>query len=560
MPGLYSDKVSEGRIETIGTLGGMLEEAAARHPGIRFHFPGQRVELTLSDVITESGRCAATLQRRGVTRGETVGILCRNSPEFLFAFFAVVRLGAIAVPMPLPGPGVLPAAYRDHLERLATGAGTSWLIANRAHTDGAVRLPAVPVMVAEELPESVSPPARYPALGPADLAVLQYTSGTTRHPKGVGLTHANVLHGLDAIIDGVQAESTDVTSGWLPFFHDMGLISMLGSMEAGLTQYQWPSSSFIKSPARWLAEFARRRSTLYVGPNFSYAYLTAAVTDGSIDLGAWRIALNGAEAVDPATVEAFAERFRPAGFRPEAMLPVYGLAEATLAVSFPPLDAAPVVQWVDREALTAGRRAVAVPRADPRGRGLVSVGRPVKGMCVRIAGERGEELGEGSVGEIQVRGPAVTAGYYRMPEETRELFCEGWLRTGDLGYVSGADLYVSGREKDMIKLRGQNFYAEDVEMTVRRLDGIHRGYCVAFALPEEERMAVLVETKLTGARSVELCDSVRRRLADTLGLDRTTVYAIEPSSLPRTSSGKFQRRRARELLLAGALSAVHGQP
>lgn len=559
---MYSDKLG-GRIEAIGTLGGMLEEAAARHGGRRLVFPAQRVELTFPDVVAGAGRIAAAMQRCGIDRGDRVGILCRNGPEFVFAFFGAVSLGAVAVPMPLSGPGVLPGAHRAHLDRLVSAAGMGWLVANRsfAEIDDGGRLPPVRVLIAEELEASASPPARLPALGAGDVAVLQYTSGTTRQPKGVVLTHGNVLHGIDAIVDGVQATDADVLGEWLPFFHDMGLITMLGGILAGVTQYQWPATAFIKSPERWLAGFADRRGSIHVAPNFSYGYLAEAAAEEplqGLDLGAWRVALNGAEAVDPATVEAFIERFGPAGFRAEAMLPVYGLAEATLAVAFPALDAPPAVQWVDREALSDEGRAVPVPRDDCRARGLVSVGRAVKGMELRIAGERGQELPEGSVGEIQVRGPAVTAGYDGLPDENRELFAGDWLRTGDLGYVSGGDLFVSGREKDMIAVRGQNFYAEDVEMTVRRLPGVHRGCCAALPLVDEERIAVLVETRLAGEQRPELCRTVRLRLAETLGLDRVTVHAVPPGTLPRTSSGKLQRRRARELLRAHPPPAVRG--
>jgi acyl-CoA synthetase (AMP-forming)/AMP-acid ligase II len=301
------------------------------------------------------------------------------------------------------------------------------------------------------------------------------------------------------------------------------------------------------------------RATLYVGPNFSYAWMCEAVPPeqvAALDLGAWRLALNGAEPVDPALIERFCAHFAPAGFRRTTMYPVYGLAEATVGVSFPTAGEAPVVDWVDRRALIGEGAARPVSPEAPGSRGVVAVGHALPGLALRIAGADGAVLPDRRVGEIEVRGDSVMRGYHHDPEATAAAFRDGWLRTGDLGYLVGGRLFVSGRAKELIKLHGYNLFPEDLEARLRGLPGAHRGRLVAFGaqLGEHERVVVLVEGEV-GAPDVAaaLATEVRRRLGGLVEEEDLRVAVVAPRTIPYTTSGKPQRRLLRAQVEAGSL-------
>ncbi|HEU5322491.1 MAG TPA: AMP-binding protein, partial [Methylomirabilota bacterium] len=399
------------------------------------------------------------------------------------------------------------------------------------------------------------------AAGGGDLAFVQYSSGSTTAPRGVALSHANVLAGIEAIARGMQATRDDVCWLWIPLFHDMGLVSTLTGLAVGYAQALWPPVAFVGRPDRWFREFAAARATIYVGPNFSYEYLLAAVEDDVLeraDLSGWRIAFNGAELIDARGMLRFLERFGRAGFRPEAMRPVYGLAEATLAVTFPEIGAAPVVHWVDRDVLARERRVAAVPPEHPAARGVVGVGRAVFGHEVRVADEAGTVLGEGRVGEVQVRGPAVMRAYYRAPAATRAAFVGGWLRTGDLGYAAGGQLFIVGRLKEVLVVRGRKLHPEDVETVVRDVPGVYRRRCVAFPNTWDgaERIGVAVETRLRApAQRAELHAAIRARVGTELGAGDCEVYLLGPRSILRTSSGKVRRLGTGAAIHTGALAS-----
>ena len=344
------------------------------------------------------------------------------------------------------------------------------------------------------------------------------------------LTHANVLACAESIIEAIALGPADVLVSWLPLFHDMGLFGTLTGLFTGIPVNLWNPTAFVKDPARWLAEFAATRSTISTMPNFAFdALLDADPADtADLDLSAWRVCFNGAEIIRPASVAAFAERFGPAGFRAEAMTPGYGMAEATLVATLPPLGHAPVVDAVDRDELARGR-AVAGTKE------IVGLGRAVPGMEVRIAGG----APDGTVGEIELRGAAVTGGYL---DGTRPFTDDGWLRTGDLGYLRAGELYFAGRSKEMITVRGANTYPADVEAEAGAVPGVRRGRCVALSRPEpHEHIAVVVETTVPEAEHEALRHAIAARVRRALGLSALTVHLTAPDTLPRTTSGKLRR-------------------
>ncbi|GAA2402296.1 hypothetical protein GCM10010191_07180 [Actinomadura vinacea] len=532
------------------TLPARLREVAAAHAAVSARFWTESETITYRELDRDARSMAGALAARGVGRGEPVGILCPNAPEFLVGLFAVLAAGGAAAPMPLP----MGAGGHDRLAAIAEAAGMRRVIVS--HRFGAADtfaglLPGVEAIETSARPDDAGS-AALPAVGPDDLAIVQFTSGSTARPKGVRLTHRNVMSGLTAISEGIGLGPGDGGGFWLPLFHDMGLFGTLSAVFAGIPAHIWSPLSFVKNPARWLREFAASGATISAMPNFGYDQLLGAVLPdeaAELDLRHWRISFNGAEPISHGSVQSFLDRFAPAGFAPEAMFGVYGMAEATLAVTFPPLGRAPLFEWVDRAELTATGLAVPVARDAAGARAIAGVGRPVAGVRLRITDpDTGTDRPDGEVGEILIQGAPVTPGY--LPAPTADDFADGWLRTGDLGYRRGDEVFVTGRRKEMIIVRGANVYPQDVEAVAREVPGVFRRRCVAVAAPDgSESMLVIAESTLTGAEADALRAGLAARIGTELGLAAVTVHLVPPRSIPRTSSGKVRRLAARDLLV-----------
>lgn len=533
-----------------GTLPDALARAAAATPDCPLTFPGSGERLTLRELVDTADSMGRGLVAAGVQPGDRVGVLSRNNADFVVGLLGVVAAGAAASPLPLPTSTRDLGGYGARLVAVTSAAGIRRVVVG-ARTDAIARrvadgLPGVAFLPAATLRGSAA--VALPPVAPHDLAVVQFTSGSTSVPKGVRLTHANVLHGCAAISDGVDMGPGDHGATWLPLFHDMGLFGTLSALLTGIPMTVWTPSSFVKDPAGWLRDFTARGATIAAAPNFGYEAMVDAVPADEVpglDLSGWRIAFNGAEPVLPAAVERFLAHFAPAGFAPEAMFPVYGMAEATLAVTFPPAGRAPVTIRVDRDRLAAGE--VVEVSGNAQARGFVGLGGPVRGMELRVVDELGGVLPPQRVGEIEIRGPAVTPGYLGAAEVP----ASGWLPTGDLGFRCRGDLYVTGRRKEMIIVRGENYYPEDAEAAARDLPGLHRRRCLAVAdtTPDgAEVITVLGETALRDPAAVaRLAEDLRTAVAGALELDAVRVHLVVPDALPRTSSGKFRRLAARQL-------------
>ncbi|MBF6134880.1 AMP-binding protein [Nocardia otitidiscaviarum] len=553
------------------TLPGRFAGIATDHPRVSATFWSSAERITYAELDRRARVAATELIRRGLRRGEPVGILSPNAPEFLIALFAVTAAGGAAAPLPLPAGIRHARGYPEKLAAISAAAGMrTILISPRlaelvplVGTALDVEFLDATALYERDLPEnSVLPGASglpgesgLPTdLGPDDLAIVQFTSGSTALPKGVRLTHANVLSGLAAIRSGIDLSLDDQGGFWLPLFHDMGLFGTLSAILRGIPAHIWSPLAFVKDPARWLREFAASGTTITAMPNFGYEALLAAVPPERVaeyDLSRWRIAFNGAEPISHAVVTRFCERFAPAGFRESTMFGVYGMAEATLAVTFPPLGRTPVFEWVDRELLSDAAVAHTVSPEQADARAVAGVGAPVAEMEIRIvATDSGIDLPDGWVGEILIRGAAVTDGYLVVdPESVADRWEDGWLRTGDLGYRRAGELFVTGRCKDMITVRGVNYYAQDVEAAVRDLDGVYQGRCTAAVDPDgDDVIALIAESEYTGATADSLADAIRARITADLGLAAVRVHLVAPRTIPRTSSGKLQRLAARDLI------------
>lgn len=550
------------------TLVEALDRAATDTPATGIDFPLEKTRLRLDELAADAAAVAAGLAGLGVARGDRVGVLCANEPDFLRALFGALRAGAAVCPLPLPTTARELEAYLARLAGIIRVAGLQHVVVSTKL--GALE-PALAAHLGVDLlhVDALSggaPPAD--RCGPQDTAIVQFTSGSTAAPKGVALTHGAVLTGLEAIVRGADMRAGRDRGGvWLPLYHDMGLFGTLSGALIGMPVTLWSPAFFVKHPGRWLEAVARERHTVCPLPNFAYDQLVDAVPAAEmagLDLSAWRVAFNGAEMISVESVEAFLDHAAPAGFRPEAMMPVYGLAEATLAVTFPPLGRPPTADWVDREQLARTGRAVPVARGTAGARGVIGLGRAVHGMSVRVAEpEDGTVPGDRAVGEVQVRGASVTTGYLAAPGVRSDLFtADGWLRTGDLGYLVAGELYLTGRIKDMMIVRGANYYPEDVESAARVETGVYKRRCVAFVAAEPgsgdpERMVLVAETAVDDAdERRRLAAGLRGRVSAATGLGDLEVHLLPPRSIPRTSSGKLRRQATRELV-APSVPAGH---
>ncbi len=508
-------------------------------------------------------RLATVLQRHGVRPNDRVLIVLPTSFDFLTTFFAVQWLGAI------PVPSYPPAALERvevGLERIAhigshcgaayciTVKGLRALMGDLARKAPTIRdLWSIDKLIDES--ETARPADAVPIAGD-QTAFLQYTSGSTGKPKGVELSHANVIANMHSCGQALEIRRTDSVVSWLPLYHDMGLIGGL------LFCFYWripltlmSPTAFLMRPARWLRAIHDSKATLSVGPNFAYALAAKRVRPADregLDLSAWRLALNGAEPVNQQSVEAFEHAFGPFGFRPECMYPVYGLAESCVAVTFPRPGEPKRFLRVDRAALADGY--VQVREGDGT-MALACVGKPMPGHDVIVADEHGDGLGYDEVGHVLVRGPSVMKGYFGDPAATEAVLRDGWLWTGDLGFSRKEGLYVTGRAKDLIIVRGKNYYAEDIERVAESVPGVRQGGAVAFAVYDEgeARDLVIVVAEISASAEANLAERVVSAIGEAYGLNVDEVALVEAGTLPKTSSGKRQRNLTRQRYLADQL-------
>ncbi len=566
--------IETGKVEDLpfkaATLVEALEWHVKHHPRrlhIRVLADGDEEEsLTYEGLWQGARRLAAGLQQQGVQAGETVAIMLPTGRAYFFSFYAVLMTGAIPVP-------IYPPARRSQLEdHLVRHRG----ILNNCVASLLISMPEAKV-IARLLRSQVaslrgiftveelgSDDAGFmpPAVGGSDIAFLQYTSGSTGNPKGVVLTHANLLANIRAMGEAVRAGPDDVFVSWLPLYHDMGLIgAWLGSLYFAVPLVVMSPLAFLVRPQRWLWAVHQYRGTLSASPNFGYELCLKRVADEEIrglDLGSLRLAFNGAEPVSPNTIEAFTRRFEPFGFRPESMMPVYGLAESSVGLAFPPLGRGPRVDCVRRETFSESADALPAPPSDETALCFVGSGQPLEGHEVRIVGADGRELPERREGFLQFRGPSATSGYYRNPEKTKDLFKDGWLDSGDLAYVAEGEIFITGRRKDLIIRAGRNIYPHELEEAVGAIPGVRKGCVAAFGTTDSragsEQLVILAETRETapGPRAA-LEQRIYAVAAELLGLPPDRVMLAPPHTVLKTSSGKIRRSACKVLYERGEL-------
>ncbi|MEW6366455.1 MAG: AMP-binding protein [Acidobacteriota bacterium] len=528
---------------------------------------GHEETITYEMLSVDARAVAGGLRDRGVVKGDTVALMLPTSRGFLAAFQGILMAGAIPVPIYPPMRFDRLEEYAQRQSAILADAGAVLMVTiQKALPIAGLLRPLVPSMrhvtTVDEL-RATGAPWRTPKSDPSDPALIQYTSGSTGSPKGVLLTHANLVANIKAIGTAVELRPDDVTVSWLPLYHDMGLIgSWLFSLVHGIPIDVQSPIAFLTRPERWLWALHRRRGTLSPAPNFAYELCVRKVPDSALeglDLSTWRSALNGAEPVNPDTIERFARRFVPCGFRREACLPVYGLAETSVALCFPPVNRQPLIDRVDRGDYERDGRAEPAAANDHRPLRFVSVGKALPDHEVRIVDEAGTDLPERHVGRLIFRGPSVMPGYYKKPEATAAITLPGgWFDSGDLAYLADGEIYIAGRVKDLIIKAGRNLVPQEIEEVAACVDGVRRGCVVAFGVAHQETgtesLVIVAETRATEAAEWErIAAAVISHVAGTIGVPPDVVTMVPPGSVPKTSSGKIRRTATKDLYLRGAL-------
>lgn len=568
-----NDRRAETLLDHLAAAGRRLEG------GLRFLDRAERETwLSWTEVRDRAQAAAGALQAAGVARGDRVALVFPTGPEFFDAFFGVLLAGAVPVPLYPPVRLGRLAEYHARTARMLARVRARLVLADRR----VQRILGVPVARARpplgcralaELPAGPPSDRMSPvAVRSGDLALVQFSSGTTVEPKPVALSHRAVLAQTE-ILSNLWPDTATVhhsAVSWLPLYHDMGLIGcVFPALARDATLTLIPPELFVARPALWLRAISRYRATVSPAPNFAYALCASRVPESELqglDLSSWVTALDGAESVAPGVVRAFEARLAPYGLRPGVVTPVYGLSEAALAVTFPPLGRPLLSRRFDREALAREGRAreAAAPQArsdqtGERAREIVSVGRPLPGFRLEVRGEDGRPLPAGRVGRIWVAGPSLMEGYLDDPAATAEAIQGGFLDTGDLGFLWERELYLTGRAKDVVILRGRNHAPEEIERAVDGLPGARPGCAVAVSfLPEGgegEVLALFVEARRGATREEReaLPDACRKAVLAASGLDVDLTVVLPPGTLPRTSSGKLRRAEALRLYLAGDL-------
>jgi 1-acyl-sn-glycerol-3-phosphate acyltransferase len=528
---------------------------------------GRPEDLTYGSLHSEAAGLAAALQARDVMAGDTVAIMLPTSRAYFVTFAGVLLAGAVPVPI---YPPARRSQLADHLRRhigiLGNAAASLLVTVPEAVPLGHLLRANLDSLRHIVVPESLSdaPAGALPRSRASDLALVQYTSGSTGQPKGVALTHGNLLANIRAMGQAGAASGADTFVSWLPLYHDMGLIgAWLSSLYYGIPLVVMAPQVFLTRPSRWLRAIHANRGTISAGPNFAYELCLTKITDAELeglDLSSWRLAFNGAEPVSPSTIERFLERFSRYGLRRDALTPVYGLAESSVGLAFPPLGRGPLVDRVGRDAFTRSGRADPAKPGESDALRFVACGRPLPGHEIRVVDATGRELGDRREGRIEFRGPSATAGYFRNADATRSLFHDDWLDTGDLGYIAGAELYVTGRVKDVIILAGRNLHPDELEQAVGNLPGVRNGCVAVFACPEPgrgpERLVVMAETRATGDEApAALRSEIVSTTVDLLGVAPDDVVLAPPRTIPKTSSGKIRRAASREIYETARIGA-----
>lgn len=560
----------------------LYAQNAPQKPHIYFqHEDGSEEIITYGKLLESSLHVAQGLRDLGLKNNETVAIMLPTMPAFFYVFFGTLLAGGIPVPIYPPFKAHMIEAYAKTEAGILANAEVRLLVTfDQAEKLSLLLKSFVPslkhVTTVDSLVPSFETRAQHafqderkaftPFHASADnFAFIQYTSGSTSAPKGVLLTHANLLANIRAYGEAVKVVPEDVAVSWLPLYHDMGLIGMwLGSLYFGVPLILLTPFTFLNHPERWLWAIHYHRGTLSGAPNFAYDLCVRKIDPSLIeglDLSSWRMAANGAEKIYPQTLEQFTKKFAAHGFKHEAMLPVYGLAESTVGLAISPLDRGFRIDRVERKAFEEERRAI--PTSDKDQLSFVACGKAIVDHEIRIVDDQGQVLAERMIGNLQFRGPSSMQGYFNNPAATQAIYHDGgWLESGDLAYLADGEVFITGRRKDLIIKAGRNIYPVEIEEIVGQVNGVRQGCVAAFSVNEEQRvtekLVVVAETRETDKTiREEISANINQAIGAALDLTADQVILVEPHTVPKTSSGKLQRAACKKLYLTGRLTRHH---
>ncbi len=540
-------------------------EKTPNKPHVYFqHDDGKEEVITYGELLTRAKQLAAGLRERGLQEAETVAIMLPTTPDFFTAFFGILLAGGIPVPIYPPFRMHMLEAYAKTEAHILRNAEVRMLITfDRAETLSLMLQSFVPslkhvVTVPELLKHDIIVKLSHGK--PDHIGFIQFTSGSTSDPKGVVLSHANLLTNIRAYGKAIAASSRDVAVSWLPLYHDMGLIGKwLGSLYFGAPLILMTPFAFLNRPERWLWTIHYHRGTVSGGPNFAYELcvnkVDPAILEG-LDLSSWRVAANGAEKIYPRTLQAFCDKFAPFGFKRSAMMPMYGLAESSVGLCLPPLGREFRLDTVDRKQFEEER--IAEPTENKEGLTFVGCGEVLPEHEIRIVDDENAVLPERRVGKLQFRGPSSMRGYYRNERATRAAFQDGWIETGDLAYVADKEIFITGRRKDLIIKAGRNLYPVEIEELVGNVPGVRQGCVIAFAVNDIERgtdqLVVVAETRQKKAtQRDDIIYQIKEAITSALDVAVDRVVLVPPHCVPKTSSGKLQRAQGKQWYLDGRL-------
>ena len=558
----------ERRFSDFATLGEALDYAAKGQRGLNFHDPRGNLArpYPYSELRNDALTSAYRLVAHGVKPGDRIALIAETGPEFAALFFGVVYAGAWPVPLPLPTSFGGAQSYIDQLSVQLQSCDPSILFFPPELSEmagEAAKQCNIEGLDWDGFAKQAAPEVALPQQKTDEICYLQYSSGSTRFPHGVAVTHGALLNNLSAHSHGMELQDSDRCISWLPWYHDMGLVGCFLSPVANQVSTDYlKTEDFARRPLAWLDLISRNKgTTLSYSPTFGYDICARRVSSQTqvsdrFDLSRWRVAGNGADMIRPDVMQAFVDAFADAGFNARSFLPSYGLAEATLAVSIMPPNEGIVVELVEETELSGGDSAAANDDRPQRYRSIVNCGKPVKDMTIEIREEDGTPLPEKAIGKVWCKGPSLMVGYFRDQEATDACMKDGWLDTGDMGYMSDGYVYIVGRAKDMIIINGKNHWPQDIEWAVEQLPGFKAGDIAAFAVTTpggEESPAVLVQCRTTDSdeRSY-LRDLIKEKVRAITGMN-CVVELVPPRTLPRTSSGKLSRAKARAQYLNGQI-------
>jgi fatty-acyl-CoA synthase len=535
-----------------------------RADGTERHVPFQQLFQEVREV-------AGGLKQMGLKRGERLALVVPDPEQFVVTFLGAMAGGFVPVPVYPPASMTKLESYGTTLGHILKAAGAKVLIAPRAQREMLTGLiaqacPEVQTLDAEDVPRGV---AMDEAVRPDEIALLQFTSGSTSAPKGVTITHGQLAANCKAImVDGLKSNG-DVDRGvsWLPMYHDMGLIGFVcAPLFTEVPVVFLPTTAFVRRPSIWLQTIHKYRGTITFAPNFAFALATRSIQDRHMegwDLSCLRVLGCGAEPIQPEVMRSFCDKFARVGFNQRSLMPAYGMAEATLAISFATLDRPLLTERVDATALSRGRAVLATNGHNAVE--LVGCGRPLAGMEVAVRDELGQPVADRCVGEVFVRGPSVARDYFGMPEVSAATFMEGgWLRTGDLGYTHQGEVYISGRKKDVLIIHGRNYYPQDMEALAVQVDGLRDAQAAVFTKPfgsnGQQRLVMVAETSRLVSQHESIKQALKKIVYEQVGLVLDEIVLIRRGTLPKTSSGKVRRNETRIRWEAGTLELAEMGP